>query len=29
LAGADCMFVVPEDVDHLDAGDEVEVWLLS
>jgi len=29
LAGADCMFVVPEDVEHLDAGDEVEVWLLS
>ena len=29
LAGADCMIVIPEDVTHLDAGDEVEVWLLS
>jgi molybdopterin molybdotransferase len=29
LAGADCMIVLPEDVTHLDAGDEVEVWLLG
>ncbi len=29
LAGADCMIVVPEDVAHLDAGDDVEVWLLG
>lgn len=29
LAGADCMFIVPEDVKHLEAGDRVEVWLLS
>lgn len=29
LAGADCMFVVPEDVTHLEAGDQVEVWLLT
>lgn len=29
LAGADCMIVVPEDVTHLDAGDDVEVWLLG
>jgi molybdopterin molybdotransferase len=29
LAGADCMLVVPEDVTHLDAGDDVEVWLLG
>jgi molybdopterin molybdotransferase len=28
LAGADCMFVVPEDDTHLDAGADVEVWLL-
>ncbi|WP_395726154.1 gephyrin-like molybdotransferase Glp [Nakamurella sp.] len=29
LAGADCMLVIPEDVTHLDAGDQVEVWLLG
>lgn len=29
LAGADCMFIVDEDVTHLEAGDQVEVWLLS
>jgi molybdopterin molybdotransferase len=29
LAGADSMFVIPEDVTHLDAGDDVEVWLLG
>ena len=29
LAGADCMIVVPEDVTHLDAGSDVEVWLLG
>ena len=29
LAGADCMIVVGEDITHLDAGDEVEVWLLG
>ena len=29
LAGADCMFVIAEDDTHLDAGTDVEVWLLS
>lgn len=29
LAQADCFIVVPERVTHLDAGDEVEVWLLA
>jgi molybdopterin molybdotransferase len=29
LAGADCMIVVDEDVTHLEAGEEVEVWLLA
>jgi molybdopterin molybdotransferase len=29
LAGADCLLVVPEDVEHLDAGDVVDVWLLE
>jgi molybdopterin molybdotransferase len=29
LAGADAMIVVPESVTHLDAGAEVEVWLLA
>jgi len=29
LAGADSMLVIPEDVTHLDPGDEVEVWLLG
>jgi len=29
LAGADSMIVIGEDVTHLDAGDEVEVWLLG
>ena len=29
LAGADCMFVIGEDVTHLDAGADVEVWLLT
>ena len=29
LAGADCMIVIGEDVSHLEAGDEVEVWLLG
>ncbi|MEP6561155.1 MAG: gephyrin-like molybdotransferase Glp [Nakamurella sp.] len=29
LAGADSMIVIGEDVTHLDAGAEVEVWLLS
>lgn len=29
LAGADCMIVVPDDVTHLDAGEDVEVWLLG
>ena len=29
LAGADCMIVVGEDVTHLEAGQEVEVWLLT
>jgi molybdopterin molybdotransferase len=29
LAGADSMLVIPEDVTHLDAGDDVEVWLLG
>ncbi len=29
LAGADCMIVVEEDVTHLDAGEQVEVWLLA
>jgi molybdopterin molybdotransferase len=29
LAGADCMIVIAEDVTHLDAGAEVEVWLLG
>ena len=29
LAGADCMIVIGEDVTHLEAGDEVEVWLLG
>jgi len=29
LAGADCMLVVREDVTHADAGEVVEVWLLS
>ena len=29
LAGADAMIVVGADVTHLDAGDQVEVWLLS
>ena len=29
LVGADCMIVIGEDVTHLEAGDEVEVWLLG
>lgn len=29
LAGADCMLVIGEDVTHLDAGEDVEVWLLT
>ena len=29
LAGADAMIVVPADVTRLEAGDQVEVWLLS
>jgi len=29
LAGADCMIIIDEDVSHLDAGAEVEVWLLG
>ncbi len=29
LAGADCMIVLGEDDTHLDAGAEVEVWLLT
>jgi molybdopterin molybdotransferase len=29
LAGADCMIVIADDVTHLDAGAEVEVWLLG
>ncbi|MET0865264.1 MAG: gephyrin-like molybdotransferase Glp [Nakamurella sp.] len=29
LAGADSMIVIGEDVTHLDAGAEVEVWLLG
>ena len=29
LAGADCMFVITEDDTHLDAGTDVEVWLLT
>ena len=29
LAGADCMIVISEDDTHLEAGDEVEVWLLG
>ena len=29
LAGADSLVVVPEDVEHLDAGAVVEVWLLD
>ena len=29
LAGADCMIVIEEDVTHLEAGAEVEVWLLG
>ena len=29
LAGADCMIVIGEDDSHLEAGDEVEVWLLG
>lgn len=29
LAGADCMLVIGEDVKHLDAGEDVEVWLLG
>ncbi len=29
LAGADAMIVVEPDVTHLEAGDHVEVWLLS
>ncbi len=29
LAGADSMIVVPEDVTHLEPGDDVEVWLLG
>ena len=29
LAGADCMIVIGEDDTHLDAGDDVEVWLLG
>ena len=29
LAGADCMIVLGEDDTHLDAGAEVEVWLLG
>jgi len=29
LAGADSILVIPEDVTHLDPGDEVEVWLLG
>ncbi len=28
LAGADCMIVIEQDVAHLDAGEEVDVWLL-
>ncbi len=29
LAGADAIIVVPEDVTHLDAGEDVQVWLLD
>ena len=29
LAGADCMIVLGEDVTHLEAGEQVEVWLLA
>src|SRR5690606_37978285 len=29
LAQADSLFVVPADVEHLEAGDSVEVWLLD
>ena len=29
LAGADCMIVIPEDVTRLEAGSDVEVWLLG
>jgi len=29
LAGADCMIVIAEDDTHLEAGAEVEVWLLG
>jgi molybdopterin molybdotransferase len=29
LAGADSLLVVPEDVEHLDAGEVVDVWLLE
>ncbi|MEO7126341.1 MAG: gephyrin-like molybdotransferase Glp [Nakamurella sp.] len=29
LAYADCLFVVPESVEHLESGAPVEVWLLS
>ena len=29
LAAADCLFVVPEGVDHVEAGAAVEVWLLD
>ncbi len=29
LAGADAIIVVPEDVTHLDAGEQVDVWLLD
>ncbi len=29
LAGADSLLVVPEEVDHLDAGEVVDVWMLE
>lgn len=29
LAQADCLIVVPEEITHLEAGAEVEVWLLE
>jgi molybdopterin molybdotransferase len=29
LAGADSLIVVPEQTEHLDAGEQVDVWLLA
>jgi molybdopterin molybdotransferase len=29
LAGADCLIDIAEDVTHLDAGAEVEVWVVD